>query len=68
MVRYCVTSSFPAHERSPFYDPSGEPIPPPGKIYLERVQLRDTSCDEPDNTNEDDLNLNHHGKILDDKN
>ncbi|XP_072013030.1 spondin-1-like isoform X1 [Amphiura filiformis] len=47
---HAITSSFPANEESPFYSSSGVPIKPLARIYLERIEFGDTSCDEPVNT------------------
>lgn len=41
-----MSSNFPNDPRSPFFDPSGEPMRPMARLSLVRQRLYEKSCDE----------------------
>ncbi|XP_069691847.1 spondin-1 [Periplaneta americana] len=41
-----ITTLYPEDPRAPFYDPSGKPMLPLGKLYLTRESVIPKSCDE----------------------
>ncbi|XP_034946903.1 spondin-1 [Chelonus insularis] len=41
-----ITSFYPEDPRSPFYDPSGKPMPPLAKLYINREKIIPRGCDE----------------------
>ncbi|KAK2584629.1 hypothetical protein KPH14_006978 [Odynerus spinipes] len=41
-----ITTSYPEDPRSPFYDPSGRPMLPLARLYLNREKIFQHSCDE----------------------
>ncbi|XP_051166225.1 spondin-1 [Leptopilina boulardi] len=43
-----ITTSYPEDPRSPFYDPSGKPMLPLARLYLNRETIVPKSCDEQD--------------------
>ena len=43
-----ITTSYPEDPRSPFYDPSGKPMMPLARLYLNREQVIPKSCDAQD--------------------
>lgn len=42
-----ITTMYPEDPRSPFYDPSGKPMLPVARLYLDRVETKKKSCDDP---------------------
>lgn len=51
-----ITSQFPANEAAGFYDLSGAPILPLARLHLERIELRDMSCDSNGTYEDEELN------------
>ena len=43
-----ITTMYPEDPRSPFYDPSGKPMLPLARLYLDREEIKKKSCDERD--------------------
>ncbi|KAG7198405.1 hypothetical protein KM043_005793 [Ampulex compressa] len=41
-----ITTSYPEDPRSPFYDPSGRPMLPLARLYLNREKIIQRGCDE----------------------
>lgn len=41
-----ITTSYPEDPRSPFYDPTGKPMLPLARLYLNREKVIQHSCDE----------------------
>ncbi|XP_014208177.1 spondin-1-like [Copidosoma floridanum] len=41
-----ITTMYPEDPRSPFYDPSGRPMLPVARLYLDRTEITKRSCDE----------------------
>lgn len=41
-----ITSFYPEDPRSPFYDPSGRPMLPLAKLYINREKIIEHGCDE----------------------
>ncbi|KAK0080598.1 hypothetical protein PV325_013676 [Microctonus aethiopoides] len=41
-----ITSFYPEDPRSPFYDPSGRPMLPLAKLYINREKIIERGCDE----------------------
>ncbi|OXU19347.1 hypothetical protein TSAR_016796 [Trichomalopsis sarcophagae] len=43
-----ITTMYPEDPRSPFYDPSGKPMLPLARLYIDREEIKKKSCDERD--------------------
>lgn len=41
-----ITTSYPEDPRSPFYDPTGRPMLPLARLYLDREKIIQRGCDE----------------------
>ncbi|KAJ8679348.1 hypothetical protein QAD02_015135 [Eretmocerus hayati] len=43
-----ITTMYPEDPRSPFYDPSGKPMLPLARLYINREEVKKRSCDDRD--------------------
>ncbi|XP_058804419.1 spondin-1 isoform X2 [Phymastichus coffea] len=43
-----ITTMYPEDPRAPFYDPSGQPMLPLARLYLDREEIKKRSCDDSD--------------------
>ncbi|XP_011503578.1 PREDICTED: spondin-1 [Ceratosolen solmsi marchali] len=43
-----ITTMYPEDPRSPFYDPSGKPMQPIAKLYLNREEIKKSNCNDED--------------------